>query len=954
VKIPALSFLGKGANYRIEGRMKGLCGLMLVTAGVVLSTFHHVLAQGGPVVEWDLKSEESRAAVVTQLRNEAVAARDLAWQSAADEVWSSKGGGPGFQYELQAIRGDRPYVYRTMNVNAAISTAASLIRNTAPYNVNGAGETVGIWDGGAVRSTHQELTGRVTVMDGAAIIDHSTHVGGTIGASGVVAGALGMAPSVLIASYDWNSDLSEMTSRGMAVNNESGKIQLSNHSYGTLAGWDTSDGTYKWYGAALTDREDASFGQYYSTARDWDTLCYSAPYYLPCKAAGNDRSDLAPPAGTTFSYYSRRKWVTKTYDPATDPYNDGYNNGGFDTLEPTGTAKNILTVGAVYDAVSGGSRSLAAAAMIAFSGWGPTDDGRVKPDVVGNGYSLYSSIGSGDASYGYYSGTSMATPNVCGSVTLLTDYYGQLFPGQCMLASTLKGLIIHTADDLGTAGPDYKFGWGLVNVKAAADVIKLHYDEPSAQHLVEQLLDAATTSRTNSFTWTGTNAIRVTLCWTDPSGAAQTGLDVTTKNLVNDLDLRVIGPQGQVYLPYVLAPATPDVAATTGDNSIDNVEQVYIATPGTSGVCRITVSLHGGLSGSSQRYSVIFSVLGSLVSSYTVTFDGQGGTTPVPASKSVTYGSAYGTLATTSRGGYTFGGWWTGEGGTGAEVTAATTVTVTAAQTLYAKWTAESYTVAFDGQGGTTPVPTSKSVTYGGTYGTLATTSRTGYTFGGWWTGAGGTGTEVTAATTVTVTSAQTLYAKWTANSYTVTFDEQGGSTPVPTSKSVTYGGTYGTLATTSRTGYTFGGWWTGAGGTGAEVTAATTVTVTAAQTLYAKWIPTMTSTTPVPVPYAWLDQYPILLGLAGGDYETAALADVDGDGHLAWQEYVAGSVPTNRESVFMSLISVSNGVAWVTWTPDLGTARVYTVYGRTNLTEGAWGSTNVDNRFFRVNVWMH
>jgi hypothetical protein len=54
-----------------------------------------------------------------------------------------------------------------------------------------------------------------------------------------------------------------------------------------------------------------------------------------------------------------------------------------------------------------------------------------------------------------------------------------------------------------------------------------------------------------------------------------------------------------------------------------------------------------------------------------------------------------------------------------------------------------------------------------------------------------------------------------------------------------------------------------------------------------------------------------------------------------------------------MSLISVSNGVAWVTWTPDLGTARVYTVYGRTNLTEGAWGSTNMDARFFRVNVWM-
>ena len=852
--------------------------LALVIMGFTLLATASVLSQGGPEgTAWDLTTEKSRATVVKQLQTEHEAARDTAWRNAADEGWSPKGSGDGFQYELQAIRNDRLYIYRTMNVNAAISTAASQIRNTVPYSVNGSGETVGIWDGGAVRNTHQELTGRVTVMDGAAIIDHATHVGGTIGAAGVVSSALGMAPSVQIASYDWNSDLSEMTSRAMATSGASGMIQLSSHSYGTLSGWDTSDGTYKWYGV-WGAREDANFGQYYAVARDWDTLCYSAPYYLPCKAVGNDRSDPAPPAGTTFSYYSKKRWISTTYDPATGPYSDGYNNGGFDTLEPTSTAKNILSVGAVYDAVSGISRSLAAAGMTTFSGWGPTDDGRIKPDVVGNGYSLYSSIGSGDASYTYYSGTSMATPNVCGSLVLLTDYYGQRFPGQCMRASTLKGLVIHTADDLGSAGPDYKFGWGLVNVKAAADLIKLHYDEPTVPHLVEQSLTTAMTSQTNSFSWTGTNVIRVTLCWTDPAGTAQTGLDVATKNLVNDLDLRVIGPTGQIYMPYVLVPSTPDVAATTGDNAIDNVEQVYISTPGTSGVCRITVSLHGALNNTSQPYSVIFSVLGASTSTYTVTFDAQGGTTPVPASANVTYGS---------------------------------------------------------------------------TYGTLATTARTGYAFGGWWTGTGGTGTQVLSTTPVTITSAQTLYAKWTANTYTVTFDAQGGTTPVPASANVTYGSTYGTLATTARSGYAFGGWWTGIGGTGTQVLSTTPVTITSAQTLYAKWTATATTTTLVPVPYAWLDQYPVLLSLAGGDYEAAALADVDGDGQMAWQEYVAGTVPTNRESVFMSLISLSNGVPGVTWTPDLGTARVYNVEGRTNLTEGAWGPTNAGSRFFRVNVWM-
>ncbi|MEI7900459.1 MAG: hypothetical protein WCK89_09400, partial [bacterium] len=113
------------------------------------------------------------------------------------------------------------------------------------------------------------------------------------------------------------------------------------------------------------------------------------------------------------------------------------------------------------------------------------------------------------------------------------------------------------------------------------------------------------------------------------------------------------------------------------------------------------------------------------------------------------------------------------------------------------------------------------------------------------------------------------------------------------------------------------------------------------------------TLTTPVPVPYLWLSQYPILLGLAGGDYEAMAWADEDGDGHMAWQEYVAGSNPTNRESVLRILIAVSNGLPWLTWTPDLGTARVYMIEGRTNLADSVWGPTNDESRFFRVKVQM-
>jgi len=143
-------------------------------------------------------------------------------------------------------------------------------------------------------------------------------------------------------------------------------------------------------------------------------------------------------------------------------------------------------------------------------------------------------------------------------------------------------------------------------------------------------------------------------------------------------------------------------------------------------------------------------------------------------------------------------------------------------------------TVTFDANSGTTPDPVSKVVQLGLTYGTLATTSRTGYTFAGWWTTAGG-GVEVLSTDIVTTTDDHTLYAHWTANTYTVTFNANGGTGLAPTSKSVTYGATYGALATTSRTGYTFAGWWTTAGG-GVQVLAADTVAITADTTLYAHW----------------------------------------------------------------------------------------------------------------------
>lgn len=146
---------------------------------------------------------------------------------------------------------------------------------------------------------------------------------------------------------------------------------------------------------------------------------------------------------------------------------------------------------------------------------------------------------------------------------------------------------------------------------------------------------------------------------------------------------------------------------------------------------------------------------------------------------------------------------------------------------------AAQFTVSFNANGGGTPSQTSKSVTYGSTYGTMPTCSRTGYTLDGWYTADTG-GTKRTATDTVSITSNTTLYAHWTANSYTVTFDANGGTTPTA-SKNVTYASTYGTLPTPTRSGYAFLGWFTEQTG-GTQITSSSTVGIAAAQTLYAHW----------------------------------------------------------------------------------------------------------------------
>jgi hypothetical protein len=170
--------------------------------------------------------------------------------------------------------------------------------------------------------------------------------------------------------------------------------------------------------------------------------------------------------------------------------------------------------------------------------------------------------------------------------------------------------LIHTADDLGNAGPDYKFGWGLINVKAAADVVLAHKASLAAPKMIEDSVTTSVASRTHTFQWDGVSPIRATLCWTDPAGTAQAD-NSRTPNIRHNLDLTITAPNGTVLRPFVMpfvggwSDAAMNSVATTGKNNVDNVEQVYVSAPNQAGTYTVTVSRDGALTTSSQVYSLI-------------------------------------------------------------------------------------------------------------------------------------------------------------------------------------------------------------------------------------------------------------------------------------------------------------------------------------------------------------
>lgn len=293
---------------------------------------------------------------------------------------------------------------------------------------------------------------------------------------------------------------------------------------------------------------------------------------------------------------------------------------------------------------------------------------------------------------------------------------------------------------------------------------------------------------------------------------------------------------------------------------------------------------------------------------YEVTFFAAFGT-PTYQIRNVTYGQPYGGLPWASRTGYTLEGWYTLSAG-GSLVESTTLVTVPSDHTLYARWQPISYTVRFDANGGSGSMANQVFVYDEWQYLRQNSYTRAHHVFDSWNTKANGSGTKhldkAYVRNLADLPGTIVLYAQWRPMTPKVTFHGNGGVTPNPSSKVVTYGQPYGTLAHTYHEGshghaYKFGRWITAPGG-GSVVTPATIVDRSTDHTLYAEWMPTNFSVTKATLenrvrvsPGGWGDGSPITFKKK--EFDQGAWWSWSG-GH--WFRITGSKWPTNLSQLFI------------------------------------------------------
>jgi len=487
------------------------------------------------------------------------------------------------------ITGPRRFRVQTDNAESAATSHVTELYS-APYGLSGAGVTVSLFELAEAQATHPEFGGRLTghaTGGSASDKQHATHVSGTMGASGVNPAAKGMAPAVAIHQYCvtcGQGDLAWLTSKRDALAPLG--VVADNNSWGYVLGWSTK-------GLPVWNDADVYYGAYdLVVAAPLDDISNSKNV-LFVHSAGNDAT---PPSFLEFFQHyhvdssgdavTTKTWCYSLNGSGTDcpaectggcEQTRHHDTLPYDTIGVTAAAKNVVTVGAL---ITGGVEP----AIVGFSSRGPAKDGRLKPDIVARGYQVLSSIPTN--AYGRSNGTSMAAPAVTGIAALLTEQWRKTFAGASPKPAQLKALLLAGAEDLGNPGPDYTFGFGLVNAKSSVDIILA---DGAQGRRIRNLTVAQGQTQEIPVVVSQAEKLRVLLNWPDPPIAFLGGDDIAAKALVNDLDLSVIDPLGNTTLPYVLSKSAPTENATRGVNTADNVEEVEIATA-TPGVYRVRVT----------------------------------------------------------------------------------------------------------------------------------------------------------------------------------------------------------------------------------------------------------------------------------------------------------------------------------------------------------------------------
>ncbi len=420
---------------------------------------------------------------------------------------------------------------RLTGVNNSVRSAMNVDTvHQAPYNLSGIGTNVLVYDVGPVDTNHADFGGRAWNGEGGGSAGHSTHVAGTVAGAGTASGGTykGMAPGAEVTSYTYEScspNCLYNSPQDIAENYEEGWSQ-----YGT-------DYSTNSLGANIpTNGYPCDWtGDYELTAQLLDAIAVGEVFsakFLSLWAAGNDRQSSR--CGSSY-----------------------------ETMGVPATAKNPIVVGAT----NSNDHSITW-----FTGFGPTDDGRVRPDITAPGCQsnddggVTSTVPGGG--YGVSCGTSMATPAVAGVVALLREQARRSIGFPVLpLPSLIKVLLVNSAHDYGNPGPDYQYGFGEVEVDVLIDRLR------DGSFYTQGSIDQGGTTSYN-LNVQSLSELKVSVAWDDVPGEL-----LAAKELVNDLDLTLESPSGTMYEPWILNPNNPGSNATRGADHLNNVEQVTVDNP---------------------------------------------------------------------------------------------------------------------------------------------------------------------------------------------------------------------------------------------------------------------------------------------------------------------------------------------------------------------------------------